>query len=448
MMDSFLTFPKTQIFKVCTKTFEEKLPEYLLKCWKEAKYCDINVVVGEQTFPTHRFMLAMISEYFRGLFDNTTVVNNEITLHDIEADIFKNILEFAYTGSVEISPSNVERLVVATDFYCVQELKESCELMLLQNLDQSNLMQMIVFSDRYLFKELEKTCLTRIYKSFYQLSKSQEFLQLPIDVIRCLIGNTESSIKIYKTPKYLFPLYDGEIEELFFTTTISYISHNFEYHNKTSLLSLLKLIDLQKLNIDMMKKFLSSFKNIKHDTDILGLIDLSRTESFGVIRKEVICTFSNSAEFASGGRVGFDGRETYIKSLNGYAQPRTILLISRKWDGREVIGGIEIEYTDTSILQYGMKKTDGKKYKKYKVELSEGEVITECVIYSGYLVDSFKFRTNFDKSYGPHGGNGGGRRIYKAVDSSTYLHDFQCEAVITQDSLALINCSVGWITIQ
>jgi len=324
--------------------------------------------------------------------------------------------------------------------------------MLLENLDESNLMQILVFSDRYLLKELKKTCLTRIYKTFITFSKSKTFLQLPIDVIRILIGECEDLVNIYKTPKYLFPLYEKEKEELFLKTTISYMSHNYENEDRTSLVNLLKLINLHELDGEMMKKYLSSFKNIKHDADIVGLIDLSRTEafkeSFGVSgRLMQSFTFSKSEEMASGGEVGVDGCETYGRYIDGYNQPRTILIISRKWDGHEVIGGIGIEYTDKRVVQYGMNETDGSRYKKYKVQLSEGEVITECTIHSGYLINSLKFHSNFGKSYGTYGEKDGNCHICNADDSYKYLYDFSCNAVITENSLALINFSVGWITI-
>ncbi|KAF5305618.1 hypothetical protein FQR65_LT07699 [Abscondita terminalis] len=100
--------------------------EFLLN----SQLCD-GVVVCEDgvQFKIHRVILSAVSSYFKAHFTNSL---NRGSPENVEAkvsvpsEIFKNILDFAYTGCCNIEANNVEYLLKAADQYDVLGVVQLC----------------------------------------------------------------------------------------------------------------------------------------------------------------------------------------------------------------------------------------------------------------------------------------------------------------------------------
>ena len=57
-------------------------------------------LVGSQRFAAHRLVLSAVSDYFRAMFNNDVreAVEKEFAIHNIDSDIFLNLINYIYTG--------------------------------------------------------------------------------------------------------------------------------------------------------------------------------------------------------------------------------------------------------------------------------------------------------------------------------------------------------------
>ena len=89
------------------------------------------------------------------------------------------------------------------------------------------------------------------------------------------------------------------------------------------------------------------------------------------------------------------------------------------------------------------KKFHGQKfdYEVYDFVLDPDEYIVKVIAYSGYMVDSLEFITNTGKSYGPYGGDGGGRSVLCHPRGYGYLSHISGSEALAQGSLGIVNLS-------
>lgn len=112
---------------------------------------DINIIVGEQTYPAHKAILAARSDVFAAMFKhNMEEVNSgTIKIPDCDPSSFKDFLLFLYTGKIEnFSSSNVHHIYKAADKYNVQELKIFCIKYIKRNLSVENVLDIIILANK------------------------------------------------------------------------------------------------------------------------------------------------------------------------------------------------------------------------------------------------------------------------------------------------------------
>jgi hypothetical protein len=67
---------------------------------KQFSDCSVKLEGTGETIPAHKNILASTSSVFEGLIDSGKLENNEILISkEVDAEIFKHMLKFLYTGS-------------------------------------------------------------------------------------------------------------------------------------------------------------------------------------------------------------------------------------------------------------------------------------------------------------------------------------------------------------
>jgi kelch-like protein 17 (actinfilin) len=61
-----------------------------------------------------------------------------VELHDIEAQSLRQLIDFAYTGEIDITEENVQVLLPASSLLQIQSVREACCKFLLRQLHPSN----------------------------------------------------------------------------------------------------------------------------------------------------------------------------------------------------------------------------------------------------------------------------------------------------------------------
>jgi len=117
----------------------EALTPRLWNHFENQELCDVTVVSSDkQTFRAHKIILASASRYFEALFlgagkhlhrtstTGTTGEDMQIQLEAVDAESLACILSAIYKGNVAVGESNVESLLLASNYLDVAPVKEAC----------------------------------------------------------------------------------------------------------------------------------------------------------------------------------------------------------------------------------------------------------------------------------------------------------------------------------
>ncbi|XP_006018793.1 myoneurin isoform X1 [Alligator sinensis] len=106
----------------------EHLLERLNKQREAGFLCDCTVVIGEFQFKAHRNVLASFSEYFGAFYRDASDSNVVLDQTQVKADGFQKLLEFIYTGNLNLDSWNVKEIHQAADYLKVEEVVTKCKI--------------------------------------------------------------------------------------------------------------------------------------------------------------------------------------------------------------------------------------------------------------------------------------------------------------------------------
>lgn len=101
---------------------------------------DVTLLVEETEFPCHRAFLAAASDYFRCLF--TTSLEEQgrstVTVSLVTASSMKLVLDYIYTGKVELTTDCVQSLLSAANLFQLKGLRDGCADFMEQKIEIDN----------------------------------------------------------------------------------------------------------------------------------------------------------------------------------------------------------------------------------------------------------------------------------------------------------------------
>lgn len=134
-----------------------------------SKRCaDVEFLVGGETFAAHRLVLAVrspvfVAEHFGPMKEGVNV-NDVIEINDMDAQVFKALLNFIYTDTLlemdqEEDATMAQHLLVAADKYGLERLKVKCEERLSNHIDADSVATLLVLTDKHNCRGLNKACI-------------------------------------------------------------------------------------------------------------------------------------------------------------------------------------------------------------------------------------------------------------------------------------------------
>ncbi|KAK0160479.1 hypothetical protein PV328_007887 [Microctonus aethiopoides] len=145
------------------------------------QFSDVGLVAGERIIRAHRSVLAAGSAYFNAMFTGGLVEEQQelVEIHAISANILTMLVDFIYTGNVDITQDNVQELFAAADMLELDEVVSGCIAYLQQQLHNTNALGIYRFAEAHNRLDLMETALRFIEVNFPQVSQEEEFLDLP-----------------------------------------------------------------------------------------------------------------------------------------------------------------------------------------------------------------------------------------------------------------------------
>ncbi|EMS64230.1 BTB/POZ and MATH domain-containing protein 1 [Triticum urartu] len=143
------------------------LHRHLGNLFKTEKGADVVFEVGGNTFAAHRCVLAARSpvfsaELFGGMKEGDTA--GVVRIDEMEAEVFKSLLCFAYTDSLPVTEKEDEdvmcqHLLVAADRYNMERLKSICEEKLCKYINTGTITNILMLAEQHHCEGLKKACL-------------------------------------------------------------------------------------------------------------------------------------------------------------------------------------------------------------------------------------------------------------------------------------------------
>ncbi|CAB4054387.1 KLHL18 [Lepeophtheirus salmonis] len=169
---------------------------------REGKLCDVDLFVGDSVFPAHRVVLASAIPYFHAMFTSSDAFQEskckEIRIRGdvVDPSALETLINFAYTGKISISGSNVQNLIIGASFFQLTKVKDACEEFLMTRLSPSNVLGVRQFADNLgTCISLVKACQKYIQKFFETVVKNPEFLALSFSQVDEIVNYDELHIQ-------------------------------------------------------------------------------------------------------------------------------------------------------------------------------------------------------------------------------------------------------------
>ena len=176
---------------------------------QQSYFCNITLVAKEgNEFKAHRNVLSAASPFFSKLLQSEMKEREEgvIRFEEISKSILSDVLEFIYTGSVEINEKNARDLIIAADYLLLESLKTISGRFLGKRMSNCNCFSIFYFAEKYRCEELALRSTKFIQDNFTSVTKTDEFLNLGADEVEkwissknILVGAEEDVFRIILT---------------------------------------------------------------------------------------------------------------------------------------------------------------------------------------------------------------------------------------------------------
>ncbi|CAH8515262.1 unnamed protein product [Heterobilharzia americana] len=154
---------------------------------------DLSSVTGESIvrIPAHRVILAAASDYFAAMFGNELkeASEQEIWIHDVEPHSLKTLINYIYTGNLDLREETIGDLLAAACFLQITEASQACERFLTKRLDATNCLSMSRLSEQYGCELLRKRSTKFVLEHFSDVAQQSDFLNLSFKELVALVSS-------------------------------------------------------------------------------------------------------------------------------------------------------------------------------------------------------------------------------------------------------------------
>ena len=367
------------IQKANCDSFINGLREYILTQPEEQHFYDFKIICNDNNeVKSHKIILASQTKYFEGLFRQQK--SDQIQL-DFQSDAVKACIRYLYTEDISISGDNVQDILMVANYLIIPKIVRLCVRYILANMDVSNCIDILNLGDQFNIPEITHEAKDAISFSFGPVFEDESRLKnTPLHLLKSLLSNENVTLQNCRK---------------------------------------VTLKDWQKKQqlADIVRRYCTMTNQIGELDELLDIIGrLPEKRNLNI-------------PFASQPFGSPDDRPRLIRDFDVRATTeessiQTVTLKASIWDGRIVISGISLKWTDGNEDIVG----DGEVAAEY--EVPEGEHISFVYGFSGWYVDNLTFvlsngkllgesthratlilKCNVFILSGPHiGGDGGGYR--------------------------------------
>ncbi|KAM9833016.1 kelch-like protein 4 isoform 3-T3 [Syngnathus typhle] len=169
-----------------------KMESYL----QHKQLCDVLLIAGDHRIPAHRLVLSSVSDYFAAMFtsDVREAKQEEIKMEGVDPDALTSLVQFAYTGVLELKEETIESLLAAACLLQLSQVIQVCCNFLMKQLHPSNCLGIRSFADAQGCMDLLNVAHNYTMENFLEVIQNQEFLLLPTTEIVKLLSSDDINV--------------------------------------------------------------------------------------------------------------------------------------------------------------------------------------------------------------------------------------------------------------
>ncbi|XP_078588986.1 kelch repeat and BTB domain-containing protein 8-like [Branchiostoma floridae x Branchiostoma japonicum] len=160
---------------------------------ERAELTDVVLEVEGRSFPCHRAVLASCSPYFRTMFTSgyAEAKQERISIQDVSGVTMATILDYAYTGRLQIEPDQVQAVMSAARLLQVDFVGRKAAEYMKDRLDVSNCVDVLMYADMLADCGLVEASKRYMASRFDQMATQSSFVQLPLNHLQSLLGRDD-----------------------------------------------------------------------------------------------------------------------------------------------------------------------------------------------------------------------------------------------------------------
>ncbi|KAJ5078882.1 e3 ubiquitin-protein ligase [Anaeramoeba ignava] len=160
---------------------------------EEESYFDFEIICEQNktSFKTHKSILSSRSQYFKSLFNSKMkeYQENKMILKDVSSSILSSILNYFYSGKIEINLENAVGILFFSSKYLIDELTEISSKFIKKNLQFETVVDVLKLSESMNLNELFDSSYKFIFENFEEFIKTPFFLELEENHLNSILSN-------------------------------------------------------------------------------------------------------------------------------------------------------------------------------------------------------------------------------------------------------------------
>ncbi|KAJ5067350.1 btb/poz domain-containing protein [Anaeramoeba ignava] len=160
---------------------------------EEESYFDFEIICEQNqvSFKTHKSILSSRSYYFKTLFKSKMkeYQENKMILKDVSSSILSSILNYFYSGKIEINLENAIQILIFSSKYLIDELIEISSNFIKKNLQFETIIDILKLSETMNLNQLLNSCYQFISENLDKFIKTPFFFELEENHLNFILLN-------------------------------------------------------------------------------------------------------------------------------------------------------------------------------------------------------------------------------------------------------------------
>lgn len=173
---------------------------------KSKEFTDVSLKIGDEIYDVHKAQLAASSPVLRALFSENWLNEAvpELNSENVYPEIGEILIEYLYTGEIDVNEDNASSLLVASHYLQLDELLDMSEKAISETVSYENAFYFFRVAYRYERNILMARCIEEMEVHHEQVFRDKSTLDFEPDEMMTLLKNLRAKNKIEGLKEFLY----------------------------------------------------------------------------------------------------------------------------------------------------------------------------------------------------------------------------------------------------